>query len=272
VARPVPDEELHRLVSGVHHDPHSLLGPHPHTGGVTVRTLRPWATEVTVLVGADRHPMRHESYGVWVAVLPVAEVPDYRLEVAYDGPARTVDDPYRFLPTLGEIDLHLIGEGRHEELWRVLGSHTRSYDGIAGTVQGTSFAVWAPSAQGVRLTGDFNYWDGRAHPMRAMGSTGVWELFVPGLGDGTHYKFEVLGKDGVWRQKADPVAFRAEVPPATASVVFTSEYQWGDDAWLAQRAQRDPLRSPMSTYEVHLGSWRQGLSYRELAEQLVGHV
>jgi 1,4-alpha-glucan branching enzyme len=272
VARPVPDEELHRLVSGVHHDPHSLLGPHPHTGGVTVRTLRPWATEVTVLVGADRHPMRHESYGVWVAVLPVAEVPDYRLEVAYDGPARTVDDPYRFLPTLGEIDLHLIGEGRHEELWRVLGSHTRSYDGIAGTVQGTSFAVWAPSAQGVRLTGDFNYWDGRAHPMRAMGSTGVWELFVPGLGDGTHYKFEVLGKDGVWRQKADPVAFRAEVPPATASVVFTSEYQWGDDAWLAQRAQRDPLRSPMSTYEVHLGSWRQGLSYRELAEQLVGPV
>ena len=272
VARPVPEEELHRLVSGVHHDPHSLLGPHPHTGGVTVRTLRPWATEVTVVVGADRHPMRHESYGVWVVVLPVAEVPDYRLEVAYDGPARTVDDPYRFLPTLGEIDLHLIGEGRHEELWRVLGSHTRSYEGIAGTVQGTSFAVWAPSAQGVRLTGDFNYWDGRAHPMRAMGSTGVWELFVPGLGDGTHYKFEVLGKDGVWRQKADPVAFRAEVPPATASVVFTSDYEWGDDAWLKQRENTDPLRSPMSTYEVHLGSWRQGLSYRELAEQLVGHV
>jgi 1,4-alpha-glucan branching enzyme len=272
VARPVPDEELHRLVSGVHHDPHAVLGPHPHTGGVTVRTLRPWATEVTVVVGTDRHPMRHESYGVWVAVLPMAEVPDYRLEVAYDGPGRTVDDPYRFLPTLGEIDLHLIGEGRHEELWRVLGAHTRSYEGIAGTVQGTSFAVWAPSAQGVRLTGDFNYWDGRAHPMRAMGSTGVWELFVPGLGDGTHYKFEVLGKDGVWRQKADPVAFRAEVPPATASVVFTSDYEWGDDAWLKQREQRDALRSPMSTYEVHLGSWRQGLSYRELAEQLVGHV
>ena len=216
--------------------------------------------------------MRHESYGVWVTVLPFAQVPDYRLEVAYDGPPRTFDDPYRFLPTLGEIDLHLIGEGRHEELWRVLGAHTRSYDGIAGTVTGTSFAVWAPSAQGVRLSGDFNYWDGRAHPMRAMGSTGVWELFVPGIGDGTHYKFEVLGKDGVWRQKADPVAFRAEVPPATASVVFTPSYEWGDDAWLRERAQRDPLASPMSTYEVHLGSWRQGLSYRELAEQLVGHV
>ena len=269
---PVPDEELHRLVSGVHHDPHSLLGPHPHDGGVTVRTLRPWATAATVLVGSDRYEMRHESYGVWVTVLPFAQVPDYRLDVAYDAPPRTFDDPYRFLPTLGEIDLHLIGEGRHEELWRVLGAHTRSYDGIAGTVTGTSFAVWAPSAQGVRLSGDFNYWDGRAHPMRAMGSTGVWELFVPGIGDGTHYKFEVLGKDGVWRQKADPVAFRAEVPPATASVVFTPSYEWGDDAWLRERAQRDPLASPMSTYEVHLGSWRQGLSYRQLAEQLVGHV
>ncbi len=143
---------------------------------------------------------------------------------------------------------------------------------MAGTVQGTSFAVWAPSAQGVRLSGDFNYWDGRAHPMRAMGSTGVWELFVPGIGDGTHYKFEVLGKDGVWRQKADPMAFMAEVPPATASVVFTPDYEWGDGDWLRRRAETDPLAAPMSTYEVHLGSWRQGLSYRELAEQLVGHV
>ena len=274
-ARPVTDEELHRLVSGVHHDAHSLLGPHAHDGGVTVRTLRPWATAVTVVVGDKRHDMRHESYGVWVTVLPDPQVPDYRLEVAYDGPPRTVDDPYRFLPTLGEIDLHLIGEGRHEELWRVLGAHTRSYDsagGMAGTVQGTSFAVWAPSAQGVRLIGDFNYWDGRAHPMRAMGSTGVWELFVPGIGDGTHYKFEVLGKDGVWRQKADPMAFMAEVPPATASVVFTPDYEWGDGDWLRRRAETDPLAAPMSTYEVHLGSWRQGLSYRELAEQLVGHV
>ncbi len=271
-ARPAADEELHRLVSGVHHDPHAVLGPHPHDGGITVRTLRPWATSATVVVGDARHPMRHESYGVWVAVLPSAQVPDYRLEIAYDGPARLVDDPYRFLPTLGEIDLHLIGEGRHEQLWDVLGAHTRSYDGIAGTVQGTSFAVWAPSAQGVRLSGDFNYWDGRAHPMRAMGSTGVWELFVPGIGDGTHYKYEVLGKDGVWRQKADPLAFRAEVPPATASVVFTPEYEWGDDEWLRRRASRNPLESPMSTYEVHLGSWRQGLSYRELADQLVGHV
>jgi 1,4-alpha-glucan branching enzyme len=269
---PVSTEDLHRLVSGTHHDPHSVLGPHVHSGGVTVRTLRPWATEVSVIADGDRHAMRHEAYGVWVTVLPGTTVPDYRLKIAYDGPARVVDDPYRFLPTLGEIDLHLIGEGRHEELWRVLGAHTRTYEGVAGTVEGTSFAVWAPSAQGVRLTGDFNYWDGRAHPMRAMGSTGVWELFVPDIGDGTHYKFDVLGQDGVWRQKADPVAFRAEVPPATASVVFTPAYEWGDDEWMRERAGRDPLTGPMSTYEVHLGSWRQGLDYRELADQLVGHV
>ncbi|HET7734545.1 MAG TPA: 1,4-alpha-glucan branching protein GlgB [Nocardioidaceae bacterium] len=269
---PASTEDLHRLVSGTHHDPHSVLGPHPHSGGVTIRTLRPWASSVSVVVGDLRYDMTHESYGVWVGVVPGTTVPDYRLEVAYDGPPRVVDDPYRFLPTLGEIDLHLIGEGRHEELWRVLGAHTRSYDGIAGSINGTSFAVWAPSAQGVRLVGDFNYWDGRAHPMRAMGSTGVWELFVPDIGDGTHYKFEVLGQDGVWRQKADPVAFRTETPPATASVVFTPTYEWGDQEWMEQRARKDPLASPMSTYEVHLGSWRQGLTYRELADQLVGHV
>jgi 1,4-alpha-glucan branching enzyme len=139
-------------------------------------------------------------------------------------------------------------------------------------VDGTSFAVWAPSAQGVRLVGDFNYWDGRAHPMRGMGSSGVWELFVPGIGDGTHYKFEVLGRDGVWRQKADPVAFATEIPPATASVVFTPKHEWADGEWMEQRAKTDALTSPMSIYEVHLGSWRHGLSYRELADQLVGHV
>jgi 1,4-alpha-glucan branching enzyme len=269
---PVAGEELHRLVSGTHHDPHSVLGPHPSGDAVTIRALRPWATSVTAVVGDRRYEMRHEEFGVWVGVVPGPTVPDYRLEVSYDGPARTTDDPYRFLPTLGELDMHLLGEGRHEELWKVLGAHTHTYEGASGPVQGTSFAVWAPSAQGVRLLGDFNHWDGRAHPMRAMGSTGVWELFVPDIGDGTHYKYAVLGHDGEWRQKADPVAFRAEVPPATASVVFTSRHEWGDQEWLERRARTDALASPMSTYEVHLGSWRQGRSYRELADELVGHV
>ena len=148
---PVSNEQLHRLVSGVHHDPHSVLGPHPYGGAVTIRALRPWATSVVAVVGDHRHELQHEQYGVWVGVVPVADVPDYRLEVSYDGPPRVVDDAYRYLPTLGEIDLHLIGEGRHEQLWRVLGAHTRTYQSVAGPVQGTSFAVWAPSAQGVRL-------------------------------------------------------------------------------------------------------------------------
>jgi 1,4-alpha-glucan branching enzyme len=272
---PVDHNELERLVGGAHHDPHAILGPHPGaTGGtgVTIRSLRPWATEVAVSVGDERHVLEHEFGGIWAGVVPGEHVPDYRLEVSYDAPPRRTDDPYRFLPTLGEIDLHLIGEGRHEQLWEVLGAHTREYGGLAGQVSGTSFAVWAPSAQGVRLVGDFNYWDGRAHPMRVLGSSGVWELFVPDVGDGAHYKFEVLGRDGVWRQKADPMAFATETPPATASVVHTSTYEWGDGEWLERRAKTDALTSPMSTYEVHLGSWRQGLSYRELADQLVGHV
>ena len=272
---PVSPQDLERLTGGAHHDPHSILGPHPGTtaaDGITIRSLRPWATAVAVCIGKDRHELRHEQGGVWVGVIPGEHVPDYRLEVAYDGTPRRTDDPYRFLPTLGEMDLHLIGEGRHEQLWEVLGAHTQVYDGLVGRVTGTSFAVWAPSAQGVRLVGDFNYWDGRAHPMRALGSSGVWELFVPDIGDGAHYKFEVLGRDGVWRQKADPMAFATEIPPATASVVFTPSYEWGDGEWLERRAKTDPLTAPMSTYEVHLGSWRQGLSYRELADELVGHV
>jgi len=209
---------------------------------------------------------------VFAGALPVSDVPDYRLEVVYGGEAVPTDDPYRFLPTLGEVDLHLIGEGRHEQLWQVLGAHLRRYDTPSGPINGTSFAVWAPNARGVRVTGEFNYWDSRAHPLRSLGSSGVWELFVPDTGQGTRYKFDILGRDGVWRQKADPMAFATELPPATASVVYESTHKWDDDEWLTRRASGSPHRAPMSIYEVHLGSWRQGLSYTELAEQLVAYV
>ncbi len=154
----------------------------------------------------------------------------------------------------------------------MLGSHVRVYETLMGPVSGTSFAVWAPSARGVRVVGDFNYWDGVASPLRSLGSSGVWELFVPGVGDGTRYKFEILGRDGVWRQKADPMAFATEVPPSTASMVYTSQYEWGDQQWMERRAGSQPVSSPMSTYEVHLGSWRQGRSYRDLADELVAYV
>ncbi len=269
----VARDELNRLVAGAHHDPHSLLGAHPTGDGRTViRTLRPEASQVTAVVDGVRTPLeRLHGGGVFGGVVDGAPT-DYRLEVVYGQESFTVDDPYRWLPTLGEVDLHLIGEGRHENLWQVLGAHVRSYDTPGGKVTGTSFAVWAPSARGVRVTGDFDYWSGRGFPMRAMGSSGVWELFVPDVGDGAHYKFQVLGADGVRREKADPMAFATEVPPATASVVFTAGHEWGDADWLATRATTQLHTSPMSIYEVHIGSWRQGLSYRQLADELVDHV
>ncbi len=273
VAQPVDQDTLAAVAAGAHFNPHGVLGAHPHAGAVTIRTLRPLAASVSVeQADGTVLDLAHEWDGIWVGVAP-GPVGDYRVRVSYDGVSTsTVDEPYRFLPTLGEIDQHLISEGRHEELWNALGAHVRTYPGTLGDVTGTSFAVWAPNARAVRVIGDFNHWVGRSHGMRSLGSTGVWELFVPGIGAGTRYKLEILGRDGHWRQKADPMAFGTEVPPSTASVVVDSSYTWGDGDWMAQRAAVDPHNRPMSIYEVHLGSWRQGLSYRELADQLVGYV
>ena len=273
-AATVDTEAADLLLTGRYGDPHQLLGPHPTSDGVLVRVFRPLARTVQVeLSDGTRVALQHEHEGLWSGVLSAHEVPDYRVVTTYeDGVEHVADDPYRFLPTLGEIDLHLIGEGRHEQLWDVLGAHVHTYEGPMGQVHGTSFAVWAPNAQGVRLIGDFNQWDGQSHPMRQLGTSGVWELFVPAVGAGTRYKFDILGPDGRWREKADPVARQAEVAPATASVVTESSYDWGDTAWLEQRAHSQPHRSPMSVYEVHPMSWKQGASWRDLADELVPYV
>ncbi|WP_292602377.1 1,4-alpha-glucan branching protein GlgB [Nocardioides sp. REDSEA-S30_B4] len=276
--RPVPVEELDQLVRGEHGHPHAVLGPHLHDGAVTVRALRPLASRVSVTGDFGEVALTHEHEGVWVGVLPVAEVPDYLLAVAYDGEPLVLEDPYRFLPTLGEVDLHLVNEGRHEQLWTVLGAHVRTYEGGDGrAIEGTSFAVWAPSARGVRLTCDANSWDGRAHPMRQLGTSGVWELFVPGVGSGTAYKFAILGQDGHWREKADPLAQWAEPPASTASKVFASDYTWGDEEWMTTRADTPPVSAPMSVYELHLASWRRNYdgstwSWDQLATDLVAYV
>ena len=252
---------MDNLIVGDVHDPHSILGAHPHAGGTTIRTLRRGAEDVRVVVGDVETPMeRVQVEGVFEVELPDT-VTDYRIYV--DG--NRVDDPYRHLPTLGELDLHLIGEGRHERLWTVLGAHVQG--------DGTAFAVWAPNALGVRVIGDFTGWG--AHegwPMRSLGKSGVWELYVPGASEGQRYKYRILGRDGVWREKADPMARRTEVPPSTASVIDTSSYRWEDGDWLAKRATAQLHREPMSCYEVHLGSWRPGLSYEGLADFLVGYV
>jgi len=275
---PLDRSVLQQVVAGEHGDPHAVLGAHRHGGAVTVRVLRPMAESVVVVHGGERVELHHEHEGIWSGVLAVPEPPDYRLEVTYSGgPPQTVDDAYRYLPTLGEVDLHLINEGRHEQLWQALGAHVRRYDGGDGTVTGTSFAVWAPHARGVRVTGDFNGWDGREHPMRQLGTSGVWELFVPDVGSGTRYKFLLLTGDGQWLEKADPMAYHTEVPPLRASVVFDSDYQWGDDEWMSARAEAPSHEKPMSIYELHLGSWRKHdgdtpLSYTELAEELVAYV
>jgi 1,4-alpha-glucan branching enzyme len=279
--QPVSLGELHQIAHGEHGNPHGVLGPHPHDGAVTVRVLRPLASTVTVRwsTGADSGEVEltHEHEGVWAGVIPLPDVPDYRVAVSYGSDEIVVDDPYRFLPTLGEVDLHLINEGRHEQLWEVLGARVHHYPGALAPVTGTSFAVWAPSARAIRIKADFNSWDGREHPMRQLGTSGVWELFVPDVGAGTAYKYAILGPDGQWREKADPMAQWAEKPADTASKVFESSYAWGDDAWLAERARRQPVASPMSIYEMHLASWKKHpdgryWSWAELAEELPEYV
>lgn len=265
--------DLMLLAAGTHHDPHTVLGAHPHPDGTVVRVLRPHADTIAVRVGGDDHSLKPLGYGIFAAVLPYPDLMDYRVVTTYtDGHTVVAADGYRFLPTVGELDLHLIGEGRHERLWDVLGAHPRSYTTLDGPVEGTSFAVWAPNARGVTVIGDFDGWSGNTAPMRALGSSGVWEVFVPDVGVGTKYKYRVHGADGRTVDHADPLAFATEHPPATASVVTESRYTWGDADWLERRAATDPNRAPMSVYEVHLGSWRPGLGYRELAEQLADYV
>ncbi|MCX3061177.1 GlgB N-terminal domain-containing protein, partial [Streptomyces beihaiensis] len=267
------------------HDPHAVLGAHgaqtsPAGGdGVVFRALRPNARSVTVVMadGGHRFPLRPDGDGLFSSArphpLPLPAVPAsaYRLHVTYeDGTVVDTPDPYAFLPALGELDLHLIQEGRHEQLWQALGAHPMEHQGVAGT----RFTVWAPNARAVSVVGDFTCWDGTQYPMRSLGASGVWELFLPGVGEGTRYKFEITSRYGGRFQKADPMARRTEMPPATASVVTASasRYEWGDEEWLAHRGDRPVHTSPFSVYEVHLPSWRPGSTYRDLAEELPAYV
>jgi 1,4-alpha-glucan branching enzyme len=268
-------DEVAQIVARDHPDPHRLLGAHPDGGGVVVRVYRPDAERVRVQpegFDAVDLELRHPA-GLYEGLVAGARTPlRYRVEVRYPGGNTfSLTDPYAFLPTLGELDVHLAVEGRHEALYEKLGAHVREVDGVTGT----SFAVWAPSARSVSVVGDFNSWDGRLHPMRSLGASGVWEIFIPDLRPGTKYKFEVRTQTGSLLLKADPFAFAAECPPKTASVVFESRHQWTDDEWLEERRLAEPHAVPLSIYEVHLGSWRRNplegnrsLSYRELADEL----
>ncbi len=273
--------ELDALAHREHGQPHAVLGPHPSDDGVVVRALRPGAAKVSVkpAKGKSVELERIHPAGIFEGTVSGAKLPfRYKLKVDYGESGKfTLEDPYAFPPTLGELDLHLIAEGRHEELYEKLGAHVREHEGVSGT----AFAVWAPSARAVSVVGDFNSWDGRLHAMRSLGSGGIWELFLPDVAPGARYKYELLSAENELLLKADPYAQETEVPPKTASVVTESHYTWSEDdaRYRRERHERQPLTQPMSIYEVHLGSWRlnslednRALSYVELADELADYV
>src|SRR6185503_11995267 len=275
--------ELESLVNLQHRSPHQLLGMHPlgDGTGVVVRALIPDAAHIEAVPTHEKEKPKiklsrlHDSGLFEGTAKDASRVYAYDLLITdYQGRVRRTRDPYSFLPTLGEMDLYLFGQGNERRIYEKLGAQLRTIDGVAGT----SFAVWAPNAQRVSLVGEFNNWDGRYHAMRTLGSSGVWELFVPGLGEGTLYKFEVKNAQGNPVLKTDPFGFLFEPAPKTASVVWNNtKFKWSDRKWMEQRAKRNPLRSPMSIYEIHVGSWRkknsfESLSYREMAGPLADYM
>ncbi|MDN5784435.1 MAG: 1,4-alpha-glucan branching protein GlgB [Corynebacterium casei] len=261
----IPADDLRLLNQCRHYDPHGLYGWHDGT----VHTRRPGAERVELVTAEDVVPMRNIGDDIFFAEL--AENEDYRLRITYPAqPPRDIADGYRFLPTLGSLDLHLISEGRHERLWDVLGANLKTYASELGEITGTAFAVWAPNAEGVSVVGDFCGWNAAQYPMRSLGSTGIWEVFIPGVGPGERYKFAIQTKEGHRIDKADPMARRTLAPPETASVIEESTYEWKDADWLDSRST--DLNVPMSVYEVHVGSWKQGSNYNTLREELIPYL
>ncbi len=269
------------IVEGRHGDPFAILGA--HGGGavpVSVRVFWPGAETATVIDSKSGEPLASLELlnrgGFFAGLVPGLNPPFlYKLRFAAAGATWEAEDPYRFPPLLGDVDVYLMAEGSHHRIFERLGAHPRRVDGV----DGVSFAVWAPNAKRVSVVGDFNQWDGRRHPMRKRIEAGVWELFIPDVGRGTRYKFELLpaGK-GPPSLKTDPIGFEHEVPPATASIVVgLPKHEWRDGAWMAERRSRQALPAPVSIYEVHLGSWRRKpdgamLSYDELAAELIPYV
>ncbi|MGH7819561.1 MAG: GlgB N-terminal domain-containing protein, partial [Candidatus Binatia bacterium] len=279
--RLAPEEA--RLVAGDHPEPHKLLGAHPGRqdggAGVVVRAFHPDAASVECVErSGETTALEAIGGGLFATFLAGRTAPlEYRLRFHFaDGATWEREDAYRFLPTLGDVDLHLFNEGNHRRLWEKLGAHPVVHQGVAGV----SFAVWAPTARRVSVVGEFCGWDGRLFPMRQMGSSGVFELFVPGIEPGALYKYEILTREGMLRVKTDPFALSMELPPGTASRVTRLDgYAWNDGEWMAARRSRDLAREPIAIYEVHVGSWARvpeegsrPLRYRELATKLVEHV
>ena len=269
--------EFDALVDGRHNNPFGILGLHKTKNGRVVRTLQPGAKAVDLVDGDGEKicGMRcvHNG-GIFEAPMPPRKR-IYALRVAWkSGEVQIVEDPYRFPSTLGELDLYLMGEGSDTYIYQKLGAHLKSVGGVAGT----RFAVWAPNASRVSVIGDFNSWDGRRHVMRLHPGNGIWEIFIPGVGNGTLYKYEITDANGkLLPLKADPYGTLHEPPPGNSSIVFESDYDWRDETWVVDRNAGTRLDLPTSIYEVHLGSWRRKddgsyLGYRDLADELVPYV
>jgi 1,4-alpha-glucan branching enzyme len=272
----VPSGVIEAIVEGRHDDPFAVLGLHDGPDGCRVRAFVPGAESVEALArdGAPLAPLACLHPGGFFEGRLAGRVP-YRLRARRGDRDWTIDDPYAYGPVLGPLDDWLLVEGTHARLFDRLGAHAIAHEGTAGV----HFAVWAPNARRVSVVGDFNAWDGRHHVMRRRMDIGVWEIFVPGLGEGAIYKYEILGPAGeLLPLKADPVGFGAELRPSTASVVRdTTALAWTDAQWMAERARRDPRRSPMATYELHSGSWRRGeggrfLGWDEIADRLLPYL
>ena len=268
------------LAEARHTDPFSVLGPHLVDGALVIRALHPSATAIDAVHAGRATPMArvHEG-GVFEARFPdTGAVVDYRLRLRFpDGHVAELDDPYRYGRVITEYDLYLFAQGKHTRIYEKLGAHLMR----VGEADGVHFAVWAPNADRVSVVGDFNMWDGRLHPMRRLGPSGVWEIFVPGLSEGQRYKFEIRSaRHGEILLKADPYGLRFELPPMTASIVARRDYDWDDADWFVERAGRGAwLNRPVAIYEVHLGSWARvpedhdrSLTYRELADRLIPYV
>ncbi len=269
------DSDLVReIAEGMLSDPFATLGPHKRGRMRWVTAFDPAADTLAAVVGDTAHPLQAMGQGVFCG--PVSGTRPYRLRGQSAGGSWDYDDAYRFGPVLTDLDEYLLGEGTHLRLWEALGAHVMTHDGVAGT----NFAVWAPNARQVAVVGDFNAWDGRRHAMRRRGGTGVWEIFVPGAGEGQAYKYQITERSGAQALKADPVGFGSQHPPETASVIRDiTGYGWHDGAWMGARRQANVRTAPISVYEVHLGSWKRRhdqngrpLSYKEAARELVAYA
>jgi len=276
---PMADRDLDEgtaraIAEGRHGDPFAVLGPQKRGKGWLVTAFVPGAERLWLLAGKKAEEAAPCPGIPGLFTCPMARKAAYRLRAQGHGAEWEFEDPFRFGPVLGELDEYLLGEGTHRRLWQVLGAHCIVHEGV----EGVHFAVWAPNAERVSVVGDFNIWDGRRHPMRRRGPTGVWEIFIPGLSEGETYKYEIRGPGGALMPlKADPVGFGSEHPPANASVVRRIGGGFSDGDWMETRAARQSIDAPISVYEVHLGSWRRApgnrmLSYDELAGQLVDYA